>query len=40
MRDNRLREIWKSGGAAVNGWLAIPNGFSAPRRWPTRAGTR
>ena len=29
MRDNRLREIWKSGQAAVNGWLAIPNGFSA-----------
>jgi 4-hydroxy-2-oxoheptanedioate aldolase len=29
MRSNRLREIWKSGGAAVNGWLAIPNGFSA-----------
>ncbi|MEJ8826474.1 aldolase/citrate lyase family protein [Variovorax humicola] len=29
MRPNRLREIWKSGGAAVNGWLAIPSGFSA-----------
>ncbi len=29
MRPNRLREIWQSGGAAVNGWLAIPNGFSA-----------
>ena len=29
MRPNRLREIWKSGGAAVNGWLAIPNNFSA-----------
>src|SRR6195952_4282952 len=29
MRANRLREIWKTGGAAVNGWLAIPNGFSA-----------
>ena len=29
MRPNRLRTIWKSGGAAVNGWLAIPNGFSA-----------
>ena len=29
MRPNRLREIWKSGGAAVNGWLAIPNSFSA-----------
>jgi 4-hydroxy-2-oxoheptanedioate aldolase len=29
MRENRLRRIWKEGGAAVNGWLAIPNGFSA-----------
>ncbi len=29
MRPNRLREIWQSGGAAVNGWLAIPNSFSA-----------
>ena len=29
MRPNRLRTLWKSGGAAVNGWLAIPNGFSA-----------
>lgn len=29
MRENKLRSIWKAGGAAVNGWLAIPNGFSA-----------
>ncbi len=29
MRENRLRTIWKAGGAVVNGWLAIPNGFSA-----------
>jgi len=29
MRQNSLRETWTSGGAAVNGWLAIPNGFSA-----------
>lgn len=29
MRANRLREIWASGGAAVNGWLAVPSGFSA-----------
>ncbi len=29
MRENRLRSIWKAGGAAVNGWLAIPSGFSA-----------
>jgi 4-hydroxy-2-oxoheptanedioate aldolase len=28
MRENRLREIWKTGGSAVNGWLAIPNSFS------------
>ncbi len=29
MRPNALRQLWQSGGAAVNGWLAIPNGFSA-----------
>jgi 4-hydroxy-2-oxoheptanedioate aldolase len=29
MRENKLRRIWKGGGAAINGWLAIPNGFSA-----------
>lgn len=29
MRPNRLRMLWQSGGAAVNGWLAIPNSFSA-----------
>ena len=29
MRQNRLRALWKSGAAAVNGWLAIPNSFSA-----------
>ena len=29
MRENKLRRIWKEGGAAINGWLAIPNGFSA-----------
>jgi len=29
MRANRLREIWASGGTVVNGWLAIPNAFSA-----------
>lgn len=29
MRENRLRSIWKSGGAVVNGWLAIPSSFSA-----------
>ena len=26
---NKIKEMWKSGGAAVNGWLAIPSGFSA-----------
>lgn len=29
MRENQLRKIWKSGGAVVNGWLAIANSFSA-----------
>ena len=26
---NRLKQIWAQGRAAVNGWLAIPSGFSA-----------
>lgn len=29
MRENRLRTLWKEDRTAVNGWLAIPNGFSA-----------
>ena len=29
MRPNTLRSIWAAGSAAVNGWLAIPNSFSA-----------
>ena len=29
MRENRIRTLWRAGGAAVNGWLAIPNHFSA-----------
>lgn len=29
MRANKLRTIWQSGGAVVNGWLAIPSSFSA-----------
>ena len=29
MRENKLRSVWKNGGAIVNGWLAIPSGFSA-----------
>ncbi len=28
MRENRLRSLWASGKAAVNGWLAIPNSFA------------
>ncbi len=29
MRDNRLRTLWREDKAAINGWLAIPNSFSA-----------
>lgn len=29
MRENSIRRIWNSGGAVVNGWLAIPSAFSA-----------
>lgn len=29
MRENRVRTIWRRGGAVVNGWLAIPSGVSA-----------
>ena len=29
MRENRLRTLWQQNKHAVNGWLAIPNGFSA-----------
>jgi len=29
MRDNRLRRLWADDKPAVNGWLAIPSGFSA-----------
>ena len=29
MRENRLRTLWQNGQAAVNGWLAVPDGFSA-----------
>ena len=39
MRENRLRTIWQSGGAVANGWLAIPNSFSA-ETWRTKAGIR
>jgi len=29
MRSNPLRDLWAADRAAVNGWLAIPNSFSA-----------
>ena len=29
MRENRLRTLWQADQTAVNGWLAIPNSFSA-----------
>ena len=29
MRENRLRSLWQQNKTAINGWLAIPNGFSA-----------
>ncbi len=29
MRENRLRTLWTSGDAAVNGWLTIPSSFAA-----------
>lgn len=29
MRENRLRTLWQDGGAAVNGWCAIPASFAA-----------
>ena len=29
MRANRLRELFAKGGASINGWVQIPNGFAA-----------
>jgi 4-hydroxy-2-oxoheptanedioate aldolase len=29
MRENRLRTLWRENKTAVNGWLAVPNAFSA-----------
>ena len=29
MRENKLRKLWLADQAAINGWLAIPNSFSA-----------
>jgi 4-hydroxy-2-oxoheptanedioate aldolase len=28
MRENTIREIWRRGGCALNGWLHIPNAFA------------
>jgi hypothetical protein len=30
MAENKLKERWKAGKAAVNGWLAIPSGCGLP----------
>jgi len=29
MRENTLRTLWRDGGSALNGWLSIPDSFSA-----------
>jgi 4-hydroxy-2-oxoheptanedioate aldolase len=29
MRENRLRSLWRADRPAINGWLAVPNSFSA-----------
>ena len=29
MRENNLRTLWRDGGSALNGWLSIPDSFSA-----------
>lgn len=29
MRENRVRSIWREGGAVLNGWLQIPSSFAA-----------
>ena len=29
MKKNNIKNLWKNGEATVNGWLAIPNSFSA-----------
>jgi len=29
VKENRIRSIWERGEAVVNGWLAIPNSYSA-----------
>ena len=34
MRANTLRDIWKRGDAAINGWLSIPSSFASEARLP------
>src|SRR3954452_10627695 len=29
MRENTLRTLWRDAGSALNGWLSIPDAFSA-----------
>lgn len=29
MRENKVHSVWKSGAAVINGWLTIPNSWSA-----------
>ncbi|HEU5015170.1 MAG TPA: aldolase/citrate lyase family protein, partial [Roseiflexaceae bacterium] len=37
MRENKLRTIWKNGGAVINGWLHIANSYAtetmAHQKW-------
>jgi len=32
MGPNALKRLWAAGGAAVSGWLAIPNSFASDAR--------
>jgi 2-keto-3-deoxy-L-rhamnonate aldolase RhmA len=29
VKENKIRTIWKSGGAVINGWLGIPSSVAA-----------
>ena len=40
MRDNKLRRLWQSGAAAVNGWLGDRQQLLGRDDGATRAGTR
>ena len=33
MPENKIKRAWAEGKAVVNGWLAIPDGFSAETKW-------